>query len=146
MDQRTKWITEGEFACEVLFIYFYDMVLFCFFLLVMSKILLGHISSKNSWTYVKIIISHILFHQLILLFFICIYVSKYMLFMFGIIMRQRVPVSLAQLVGTLHNLCRGRGSNSGHPISLCLIVWALAIRLLNKKIIMRQKLFKASWM
>jgi len=33
-----------------------------------------------------------------------------------------VPVSLAQLVGTLHNLCRGRGSNPGHPTSPHLIV------------------------
>jgi len=28
-----------------------------------------------------------------------------------------VPVSLAQLVGTLHNLCRGWGSNPRHPSS-----------------------------
>ena len=44
-----------------------------------------------------------------------------------------VPVSLAQLVGTLHNLCRGRGSNPGHPTSPHLIVWALATKLLDQK-------------
>ena len=32
------------------------------------------------------------------------------------------PGNLAQLVGTLHNLCRGRGSNPGHPTSPHLIV------------------------
>jgi len=44
-----------------------------------------------------------------------------------------VPMILTQLVETLHNLCRGRGSNLGHPISLHLIVWALATRLPDKK-------------
>jgi hypothetical protein len=44
-----------------------------------------------------------------------------------------VPVSLAQLVGTLYNLCRGQGSNPGHSTSPHLIVWASATRLLDKK-------------
>jgi len=44
-----------------------------------------------------------------------------------------VPVSLARLVGTLYNLCRGQCSNSEHPISPYLIVRAPATRLLDKK-------------
>ena len=30
-------------------------------------------------------------------------------------MENVVPVSLTHLVGTLHNICRGRRSNSEHP-------------------------------
>jgi len=44
-----------------------------------------------------------------------------------------VPVNLAQLVGTLHNLCRGQGSNPGHPTSPHLIVQSPITRLLDPK-------------
>jgi len=44
-----------------------------------------------------------------------------------------ILVSLAQLLGILHVICRGRGSNHEHPTSPHLIVWALATRLLNQK-------------
>jgi len=42
-------------------------------------------------------------------------------------------MSLSQLVGTLHNLCKGRGSNPKHLTSPHLNVRALATRLLDKK-------------
>jgi len=44
-----------------------------------------------------------------------------------------VSVSLAQLVGTLHNLCRDRSSNPGYLTSPHLIVWAPATKLSDKK-------------
>ena len=42
-------------------------------------------------------------------------------------------MSLAQLVGTMEILCRGRGSNPGHPTSPRLIELALTTRLLDQK-------------
>ena len=46
-------------------------------------------------------------------------------------------MSLAQLAWTLHNLCRGRGSNSGHPTSPHLIVELWQLGYWTKKIIVR---------
>jgi hypothetical protein len=47
-----------------------------------------------------------------------------------------VPVGLAQLVGTLHYICRGRGLNPGHS-TIHLKVEFLAIRLFDKKKIVK---------
>ena len=48
------------------------------------------------------------------------------------------PVSVAPLVATRDNLCRGQGSNSGFPTSPHIMCMNLATRLHDKKKMLRQ--------
>jgi len=43
--------------------------------------------------------------------------KSYIFFIYNIDILDLVPVNLTQLVGTLHNICKGRGSNPEHHIS-----------------------------
>ena len=53
-----------------------------------------------------------------------------------------IPMSLPQLPGTLHNLCRGRGLNSRHSTSPHLNVQTLITRFLDKKRKKKSKMCK----